>query len=418
MSKLKYSFIILAAAEFIYNISSYVINMGLGRMLGVSDYGRYSLVIGFTTMVIILVGRGIPTAMAKRISENIGNTAKILAIKATAARLQILVITTLTVLFYFSAPLIARAFGDPTLTPLFRISAFVIPAFALSSFHVLYFNGLKFFKAMTAMKIARGMFRMLWIIGLAYTLQLEGAIMGAIAAPLSVLCVALFIEWKFLREKSEVKESYSWKKIISYAGGFMAFLIFYEFYVRTDIYMIKALTGSDFDTGLYTAAMTIALIPYYALFALTFILFPTMSELVKNGQKEEIKKILTKVIGFLFAALIPTAIFMAIFANPIITLLFGNSYSSGAYLIPLMCGGTIFGTIFYVLASVFNGSDMTRIPASIAAFAILFSITANIIYLPQYGIIATAIIFSSTSTFMGITALLIAYNTFIKTKNT
>jgi len=48
MSKLKTSFIILVIAEFIYNISSYIVNMGLGRMLGVADYGRYSLVIGFT----------------------------------------------------------------------------------------------------------------------------------------------------------------------------------------------------------------------------------------------------------------------------------------------------------------------------------------------------------------------------------
>jgi O-antigen/teichoic acid export membrane protein len=417
MSKLKTSFLILVAAEFIYNISSYVINMGLGRMLGVADYGRYSLVIGFTTMIIILVGRGVPTAMAKRISENLNNWPKIHAIRRSAAQIQLFVIGGLTLLFYFSAPLIAHAFNDATLTPLFRISAFVIPAFALSSFHVLYFNGLKLFTAMTIMKISRGIFRIGWILGLAYTLNIDGALYGSIIAPLSVFVVAMIVEYLFITKKEskeKTKERYPWKKILSYAGGFMLFLLFYEFYVRTDVYLIKALTGSDYSTGLYTAAMTIALIPYYVLFALTFILFPTISDLTKKGDHKEIARTLSRVFLFLAIILVPAVAIMIIMPKFIITTLFGDAFAPGAYLIPLMSGGTIFGTLFYILASVFNGANMTRIPATIAAFAILFAITANAILLPIYGITATAITFSATSTFMGLTALIIARVRFFK----
>lgn len=418
MSKLKYSFIILAAAEFIYNISSYVINMGLGRMLGVSNYGRYSLVIGFTTMIIILVGRGVPTAMAKRISEHLNDWRKIRAIRHSAAQIQVLVIGVLTLTFYLASPLIASAFHDATLTPLFRISAFIIPAFALSSFHVLYFNGLKFFKAMTAMKIARGIFRIAWILGLAYTLDLEGAIYGSITAPLSVFCVAMLIEYFFIKEgekgSKEKAEKYPWKKIISYAGGFILFLVFYEFYIRFDMYIIKSLTGSDHDTGLYNAAFTVALIPYYVMFALTFILFPTMSELTKKKDLTNIKKTLKKVLVFLFALLIPVTAIMALMPEFLITLFFGKDFIAAAPLIPLMAGATIFITIFYVLASVFNGADMTRIPALITAVALVCGLSANMIYLPIYGITATAIIFSCTATFMGLTALFITYMTFFK----
>ena len=418
MSKFKYSFIILAAAEFIYNISSYVINMSLGRMLGVADYGRYSLVIGFTTMIIILVGRGIPTAMAKRISEHLGNWKKIRAIRHSAAQIQLLIIGSLTLLFYLAAPLIAAIFNDQTLTPLFRISAFVIPAFAISSFHVLYFNGLKFFKAMTVMKIARGIFRIGWILGLAYTLQLKGALYGAILAPLSVFCVAMLIEYFFIKngEKppEKIAKKYPWKKIISYAGGFILFLAFYELYIRFDMYLIKSLTGSDHNTGLYNAAFTVALIPYYVMFALTFILFPTMSELTKKKDFANIRDVLKKVLVFLFVLLIPAAAIMSLMPEFLITLFFGEKFIDAAPLIPLMAGATIFGTVFYVLASVFNGADMTRIPTTITAIGLLCGATANYIYLPIYGISATAIIFSSTATFMGITALFIAYATFFK----
>jgi len=392
--------------------------MGLGRMLGVADYGRYSLVIGFTTMIILLAGRSIPTAMMKRISENIGNWSRIRAIRRSAAFIQIIIITSLTVIFYILAPLIAKVFNDTSLTPLFKISALVIPAFAISSFHVLYFNGLKYFKAMTAMKIARGIFRIAWIVGLAYFIGLNGALYGSILAPLSVFVVAIIIEAFFIKaeesERTRTREVYSYKKIFTYAGGFILFLVFYEFYIRADMYLIKAITGSDVNTGLYNAAFTIALIPYYVMFALTFILFPTMSDLAKKKDHMQIQKILKKVILFLFAILVPSAIFMALVPEFLVTIFFGDKFMAAAPLIPYMLGGTIFITIFFVLASVFNGASMTRIPASITAIALLFGITANIYFLPQYGINATAIIFSCTATFMGLTALLFAHQKFFK----
>ena len=139
-----------------------------------------------------------------------------------------------------------------------------------------------------------------------------------------------------------------------------------------------------------------------------------MSELTKKGDFTNVKNVLKKVIGFLFAILVPAAVIMALMPEFLVTIFFGEKFIEAAPLIPLMAGGTIFGTIFYVLASVFNGADMTRIPATIAAFAILFAITGNIIFLPTYGIMATAMIFSATSAFMGITALCITYTRFLK----
>lgn len=394
--------------------------MGLGRMLGVADYGRYSLVIGFTTMIILLAGRSIPTAMMKRISENLGNWPRIRAIRRSAAFLQIIIITSLTIIFYILAPLIAQVFNDATLTPLFKISALVIPAFAISSFHVLYFNGLKYFKAMTAMKIARGIFRIAWIVGLAYFIGLDGALYGSILAPLSVFVIALIIEAFFIKEEESEhmpkQETYSYKKIVAYAGGFILFLVFYEFYIRADMYLIKAITGSDINTGLYNAAFTIALIPYYVMFALTFILFPTMSDLAKKKDRTQIQDIIKKVLLFLFVILVPSAIVMSLMPEFLITLFFGDKFIAAAHLIPLLTGGTIFITIFFVLASVFNGAGMTRIPASITAVALTGGIIANIHFLPLYGISATAITFSCTATFMGLTAIFFAYTTFFKNK--
>ncbi|MCK4635911.1 MAG: oligosaccharide flippase family protein [Candidatus Moranbacteria bacterium] len=421
---LTFSFLLLLTAEFIYNVSGYAIKSGLGRTLGVEMYGRYTTVITFVTMVIIVVGRSIPSAMAKRISENKNNFSIVQSIKKTAAQMQFFIIISLTAIFYLLAPFSAKYFlKDETLTPLVQLSSLIIPTFALSSFHVLYFNGLKRFGAMTALKTSRGIFRMLWIIGLAYSFKLSGAFWGAILAPLSVFLVAIFIEifiykdFKLFPKKTkkslEVVEKYPWQSIISYAKVFVLFTLFYEFFVRMDIYLIKIFLKNDYFVGIYDSAMTVSLIPYYLIFALTFILFPTISNLKSNGNHAKIKKLVKKIIILLFATLIPISVILVFFSDLLINLLYGNEFYDAGNLIPLMLGGTIFGTIFFVLASIWNGAGYTKTPAIITFFAIILSVTLNYIFIPAYGISATAIIFSATSSFMGISLLTLTYFKFL-----
>ncbi len=407
----------LIFAEIIFTLSGYIVSAGLGRLLGPADYGRYSIVIGLTTMVIIFVGRSIPTAMAKRLSEHKQDATTAHAIIRTAAIIQLVLIATLTIVFYSAAPLIAHLLGDYTLVPLFHLSALIIPAFALSSFHVLIFNGYKRFGAMAALKMSRGLFRVAWILGLAFYFGVKGALSGAIIAPLCVFGIALIIDSIHpLHEKKTKKHSlfsfpYPPQKILSYAGGFMLFTLFYEFYVRTDIYLIKALLKSDMATGIYSAAMTISLIPYYLFFALTFMLFPTISERTKTLNVKA-ASLIKAVLRFVFLLIMPSAILITFFAQPLVTLFFGEAFASSAALVPLMIGGTVFGAFFYILAAVFNGAGYTYITASIAASAVVISISANMIFLPHYGITATALIFSLTSFLMGSASLLLTYKIF------
>ena len=414
----------LIAAEVVFTLSGYAVSAVLGRVLGPAEFGRYTLVIGFTTMLIILLGRAIPTAMSKHISQSLGNWSKIIAIKRTAARWQYSLVSVVAMIFFLLSPFIAGVFGDKTLTPLFQLSSLMIPAFALSSFHIIYFNGLKYFGAMGILKMARGLFRLGWIVGLAMVFYTTGAIAGAILAPLSVFALALILDYTYTKKRIKqetVTETpahtpYPARKLLRYAGGFMLFLLFYEFFVRTDIYLIKIITANDTAVGLYVAAMTIALIPYYLLYALSLVLFPVISSLTAGGNHYA-KTLVNNVLRLLIIILIPTAVLMGIFSEPLIRLFFGTQFVDGAYLIGLMIGGTIFGTVFYILAAIFNGAGLTRIPATIAALAIMISIGANMLFLPKYGIGATAIIFSLTSVFMGLSGLYFAGKIFAATIN-
>lgn len=433
---LTFSFFLLLSAEFIYNVSAYVINSVLGKhILSVEDYGRYSLVIGFNTMLITLIaGRGgIPTAMAKKISENRDKFALIRGIKKTAMKMQTLVVISLTLTLYFLSSFFAtKIFQDPTLAPIFKLSALIVPTFAVSSFHTLYFNGMKRFGAMTAMKASRGFFRIFWILGLGYFLHLNGAIWGNILAPLFVFFVALFIEIFIFKDYSQEKieasisglnehekklaENYPWKKLFSYAGAFMLFSVFYEFFNRLDIYSIKVLLGDDFSTGIYNASLNIALIPYNLVTALTFILFPVVSNLKSEKNHEKIQKLVKKMILFLFVTLIPTEILMIIFSDFIIKIMYGQKYMQSGPLIFLLAGVTIFSTIFFVLSAIWNGAGEIKVTTILTILATILGLSLNYFFTPIYGIKATAIISSITSAFMGLSLLILTYFKFLRTE--
>jgi O-antigen/teichoic acid export membrane protein len=131
MSTFSRSIFWLSLSEIIFNVAGYAIHSAMGRILGPSDYGRFGLVVTLTTMIIVLIGNGIPTAMSKYLSEAFETMPeKIYGIKRAAARLQIVLMGSVTITFFFMAPILASLLNDPNLTSLFRLSSLIIPAFS------------------------------------------------------------------------------------------------------------------------------------------------------------------------------------------------------------------------------------------------------------------------------------------------
>ncbi len=174
----------LTVSEIIFNISGYIVHSGVGRILGPADYGRYGLVVTLTTMVIVLIGNGIPTAMSKYLSEIFETRPEMInVIKKQTMLLQIILIGLVTVVFFLLAPLIAKLLGDTTLTSLFQLSSLIIPAFAAASFYFYYFTGIHRFNIQAILKTVRSVAKVIFIIGLAYFFKVEGSIAGYIVAP-------------------------------------------------------------------------------------------------------------------------------------------------------------------------------------------------------------------------------------------
>jgi stage V sporulation protein B len=427
MSTLAKSALWVTISEIIFNLAGFVIHSFVGRILGPADYGRFGLVVTLTTMIIMLIGNGIPTAMSKYISEIYDTNPHLVGvIKRQTIILQSILIGIVTVLFYFSAPLLAKVLGDPTLIPLFQISTLIIPLFAAASFYFSYYTGLHRFGIQSFLKVSRSMFRIIFIIGFAYFFGVKGSISGYIAAPASIFLLALFID-KFkvtpelnrshpersegsdkmpkeipdqVRDDKSVrhnKESFDWHKLTNYAWQIILFFLAYELLISIDLYLVKGILKNDYLTGIYNASLTIGRIPYYIFYALTVILLPVISKSTSENNRKKTTEIINQSLRLMLILLVPMVILMSVFARPLIRLFYSHRYIDAAYPMSILVWGVGFLTIFYVFCFVMSGAGKVRKPMILSVLGLALNTILNYILIKKYGITGSAIATSITS---------------------
>jgi stage V sporulation protein B len=416
-SNLAKSALWVTISEIVFNLSGFVIHSIVGRMLGPADYGRYGLIITLTTMVIILIGNGIPTAMSKYISEIYDSNPKMVRIiKRQSMILQTIIIGVITIIFFFLAPVLARILNDPTLTPLFRISTWIIPTFAMASFYFSYYTGLHEFNIQSLLKMLRSVFKVIFIIGLAYFFRVPGSINGYTISTIVLFMVGYGIDKLIVTPKLKAKEielekenyrsptsidkielSFDWRKLVNYAWQIIIFFLAYELLISIDLYMVKGILRNDNLTGIYNAALTVGRIPYYIFYAMTIFLLPMMSKSTSSNNNEKTTKILSQSMRIMLILLVPMVILMSVFAKPVILDFYGNRYSAAAYPMSILEYGVGFLTVFYVMAFALTGAGKTKIVMNISLIGFVLNAILNYILIKQYSIVGSAIATSITS---------------------
>lgn len=374
------SLIWLTLAEILFNISGYIIHSVAGRILGPADYGRYSLVITLTTILVVLIGNGIPTAMSRYLSEAFEkNPSLTLAIKRQGIRLQTILMGGVTVLFFLSAPSIALVLGDPSLTPLFRFSSLIIPAFAASSFYFYYFTGIHLFRYQAFLKMLRSVLRIVVTVSFIVFFGLNGAIAGYIVVPFLTFLAGIYLDYKVAIPTHPGTAEFPWKKMMEYAWPLTLFLLFYELFISVDLYLVKMILRDDYSTGLYNAALTLGRVPYYLFYALSIVLLPALAKMNSERNHVEMRALMTQSLRYAGIILLPVFVLLFRYAEASIDLLFGSGYATPETVVSLqtLAFGLSFLTVFYLIASALNGIGHARSVMWMTLLALLMNIGLN-----------------------------------------
>lgn len=405
-------------SEIIFNVSGFIIHSIVGRMLGPSDYGRYGIVITLTTMIIILIGNGIPTAMSKYLSEVFEtNPPMVRVIKKQAIILQTIIIAVITFLFYLSTPLIGIILHDQTIVPLFQISTWIIPTFAMASFYFSYYTGLHEFNIQSLLKTLRSIFKIVFIIGLAYLYKVPGSINGYTISTLVLFAAGAWIDKFIVAKKLDSREKelhlentnpvFEWRKLVDYAWQIIIFFLAYELLISIDLYLVKGILQDDHLTGLYNASLTLGRMPYYIFYALTVVLLPVISKTTSANDHEKTTEIISQSLRLMMILLIPSIILMSIYARPLIKIFYGQKYIDAAAPMSILVWGVGFLTIFYVFCFIMSGAGKVRIPMVLSMIGLIINTILNYVLIKKFGIMGSATATSITSAI--ITFLMLYY---------
>ncbi len=424
MSNIIKASIWLTLSELFFNLSGYVTHSVLGRTLGPAEYGRYGLIITIATMIVVLIGRGVPVAMSKYLGEIYKtNPEEIKHIKKVSWEVQIILIAITTLVYYFLAPVFAYFLRDNSLIPLFKLSTLIIPAFAGASFYVYYFTGIHQFNVQSALKFFRGLSKIFFIILLAMLFKTKGAIVGHILAPLSVFFLAFAFDRKNKKQLDKKlnipkKDSFNTKTekeilpklthriLLNFAWPITLFMLFYEIMITIDLYMVKGILQNDTLTGFYNASLTVGRLPFYAFYFLTIILLPKISETTAKKSDKHTKKVMSSAMRFLFMLIIPAITLLAIFAPSALQLFYGSAYFGAVSTLRILTIGLGFLTIFYILAFVLNGAGYNKIPMWTALGGMIINGILNFYLISHLGIMGAAIATTTTSFLIMIIAII------------
>lgn len=377
---------LLSISQIFFFISSYGVHIYLGRKLGPSDYGIYSLVISIITLVNLVISTGIPKAAAKFISENKKNAE---AIISTTLKMQIWTSIIVFLIYIIISPLIALALKDFGLTKYFLLSALIIPSHSIFSLYDNYFNGIRNYNHQSLIQIMYCLGKLLFIILAVYLVNsTSSAIIGFAISPL----VAIIFGILFFPIKLELSSInlFPYKKILNFAMPIIIFSVITHLLYSLDLIFIKYLINDNKLIGYYSAAANVAKTISYLPAPISFVIFPAISHSSFTMKNLRTRNYIKKSFYYLLFAIVGFLVIFLLFSKNIITILFTEQYIEAVGIFKVLSLAMAFYSFFILCQIIIAGIGKPSTNIYIATFSLVICILANIIFIMQYGIIGAA----------------------------
>ena len=396
-------FLIITAAKVWFLVTSAVIQLGLPIMFGsAEEFGVFKIVtesIGLINMVMIT---GTLHAVSKLVSEQ-PDRARVLV--NMAVKMQCLLGVPVAILYFLASPFIAASgFNDPSLAPLMQLSALIIAFYAFYAIFVGYFNGLKQFVRQATLDFTFSTVKMIGIVGLVLLgFGVTGAVAGFVgAAGFIFLMAAIWVVRRMNRrtdqtepsDRQEMKESF--RRLLGYLVLIMLYTFALNGLMRVDLFVLKAVAAdvpahmagmdeffglmSNKFAGFYGAVLNIARIPYQGVIAVTFVIFPLISESTFRDDKEQTRQYIRETLRYCMLIIGIVALLLAFNADGIVGGLYSAEYLHAAVPLSILSVAIIFFALFYVSTTMIIGSGHPGVAVGVMAVSMVISAVLNYVF--------------------------------------
>ncbi|MCJ7507160.1 MAG: flippase [candidate division Zixibacteria bacterium] len=355
----------------------------LARYLGVSQFGKFSLVLAFVELFRVMADFGVDTAVIRRLtvsdedqSKLVGNTITLKLILATAS--------------YFLTLLMALVLRYPTdLVQLIALAAFAFFASSLANALTTPFQAQLRMKQLIPAKISGGVFFVLAVaIGIQLGLSLTGFLaiwVGAEFVTLLLTAVAAksWVPSKLSFDRNKLKPIF----VEAIPLGISGILI--TAYFRLGTLILGWLSGYQ-AVGEYAVAYIITESFLILAVAIAGSVFPIFSKIAVSGDFQRFKRVWIKVYGGSLLLGTIFAICITIFAAQILNLISPEYKGSISSLILLSWASVLMFANMQSAASI-QGLGLFKVVTLIASFNLILNVLLNLYLIPLWGATGVAL---------------------------
>jgi len=380
---------------FLSETSGRILKMGLviyaARMLGVTGWGIFSYAISVSSLLMIFSDIGIGDLVMREMAKKKKEYQTFIS---TALMLKIIILLVSTLLVIFISPFISHIPEARTLFPIVALVLFFDSMRELG----LSINRAseKMERDMVVKTITNAVIFVLGIILLKIKLTPESvAIAYAVGSAIGFIVIAIIIrkEIKPLISKIDNK---LFKLVIKTTWPFALITLIGTILGNVDIYMLGIWKNSA-EIGLYTSVQRIQQFIIIIPSTIAIAVFPLMARLA-NTDNKQFKMILEKTLSLIMLIGLPASLGGIILAGQLVPLIFGQGYLGAIPILRILMLMLLISFPIFSLSNAIVAYNKQKKLVLAYLFGIIVNIILNIILVPKFGAVGSAItsFFSTT----------------------
>lgn len=383
--------IFIAIAKAYFMIAGYAIQFILPRLLR-SDvlWGQYQLVVRLVSVIDNVIITGTIQGVSKFTSQDDSNAE---GVKLAALKVQLFLGGGIASLYVILAPWISGWQGQPTLANLYRLSAGIMLCYAFYAVFVGSLNGLKRFGRQASLDMGFATMRAVMILGCAAMgWGVGGAISGFVAAAFAILVVSIRLVG-LPRKPGPFPSRQLW----GYLPPVLLYTLSLNLIMSVDLILMPRFVGeisgiadpvlreklASAFSGYYGTAQLLAFIPYQAILAVAFVVFPLISKSTFENDLATTQAYVRQTLRLSLAFVAGVAV--VFIANPpeVINVVFKDQFRIGGPALRVLAGGMVCFSMFAIINTILNSAGRTIQALAVGAVTLGLTAGANALLVPR-----------------------------------
>lgn len=410
-------------SNLLFRVGGYLYRFLMARMLGPEGYGILGYTLFFQGVFQVLSAGGLPPAIAKYVSQHKALNEDQMASQVVFTSLKFMMFLGIffSLVMFFIGPLIANnIWHKPAAALPLQAVALITPFSVIVGAFRGAFQGIYKMEYVVITRAVEQVFMIVFAVILVMLgFYAAGAVIGTgigfMASAVSAVIIFRKYLWKYL-PSLDPEHKFNFRQEL---GLIKTLLIFSIPVIITALSEMSIYGASIFILGIfmatkfsgyYNAVDPIARLPLVISLSVATAVLPAASEAFALKDKELLTTYVVQSYRLVVLTVLPICIGIALFAKPLLELLFGANFVFGAGALSILVIGMAFYTMFMVSSSIAQGLGYPRLPMYILVVGSVINITLNWFLIQFYGIIGAALATTITAFVIMIPIMWKTYN--------